>query len=82
MTLIKVQDSSSLSADTYIDVNGEQMFIKSISGTDITVERGKDSTPIKEHVAGAPIKKITAADTALIEIGDDFGFDGTFEEFI
>lgn len=81
-TLIKVQDSSSLSADTYIDVNGEQMFIKSISGTDVTVERGKDNTTIKEHVSGSPIKNITAADTALIEVGDDFGFDGNFEEFI
>ena len=49
---------------------------------DVTVERGKDNTTIKEHVSGSPIKKITAADTALIEVGDDFGFDGTFEEFI
>ncbi len=58
------------------------MYIKSISGANLTVERGKDNTPIKEHVSGAPIKKITAEDTALIEIGDDFGFSGTFEEFI
>ena len=30
------------------------------------------------HVKGADVGKITAADNALIQEGDDFGFDGTF----
>ena len=57
-TLITVQDSSSLSADTYIDVNGEEMFIKSISGSSVTVERGKDNTTIKEHVSGSQLRRL------------------------
>ena len=42
----------------------------------ITVERGKDDTAITSHLKGAPIKLITKEDNQLIEIGDDFGFDG------
>ena len=38
-TLITVQDSSSLSADTYIDVNGKCSL--GISGSSVTVEREK-----------------------------------------
>ena len=47
-----------------------------ISGNDITVKRGQDNTTAAEHVLGAPIFSITAADAELIEVGDDFGFDG------
>ena len=47
-----------------------------ISGTKIKVERGKDATIASAHVSGTKIKLLTAADDALIEIGDDFGFSG------
>ena len=30
------------------------------------------------HLGGTEIHEITAADNALIEVGDDFGFDGSF----
>ena len=50
-------------------------FMK-ISGNDITVKRGQDNTKAAEHVLGAPIFSITAADAEFIEVGDDFGFDG------
>jgi hypothetical protein len=43
----------------------------------LTVERGADNTSPTSHVAGTDIKLITAADNSLIQIGDDFGFDGT-----
>ena len=48
-----------------------------ITDNDLTVERGKDNTTITAHLAGSPIKSITAADNALIEEGDDFGFSGS-----
>ena len=51
-------------------------FIKTINGNKITVNRGQDGTTITSHLRGAPIKLITAADNALVEEGDDFGFSG------
>ena len=74
----EVADASTLTANTYINLDGEQMFLKSISGNNITVRRGEDKTTISTHVAGTEIHEITAADNALIEVGDDFGFDGSF----
>ena len=73
----EVDSVSDLSADTYIDLEGEELFIKSISGNKITVLRGQDDTKITSHVKGSPIKKITAEDNALVQEGDDFGFDGS-----
>ena len=71
-----VEDASVLTAKTYVDLNGEELFIKSISGNKITVERGQDGTTVVSHVKGSPIKVINAADDALIQEGDDFGFSG------
>ena len=75
--VIEVEDASGLTAKTYVDLNGEELFIKSISGNKITVNRGQDNTTVVSHVKGSPIKVINDADDALIEEGDDFGFSGT-----
>ena len=74
--VFSVDDASTLSEKTYIDINGEEMFIETISGNKIKVVRGSDGTSINSHVAGSQIKTITASDNLLIEAGDDFGFDG------
>jgi hypothetical protein len=71
-----IDDASSLNKDTYINIEGEQLYIKSKVGNKITVLRGQDNTSATAHVKGAPIHKIDAADNALVEEGDDFGFDG------
>jgi hypothetical protein len=76
-TSIEVDDASSITNKTYLDLEGEQIFVTRIDGNTITVERGKDGTTITDHLRGAPVKPITAADNALVEFGDDFGFDGT-----
>ena len=73
-----VDSGSSLTESTYVDVDGEEMYIDSISGNKISVKRGQDGTTVKDHVRGAAIKEITAADDALIEMGDDFGFSGEY----
>jgi hypothetical protein len=73
---IAVNNSSLITVNTYIEIDGEELFVKSISGNNITVERGKDGTPISSHLAGAEVKSITSQDNALIEDGDNFGFDG------
>ena len=74
---IEVVDASGLTAKTYIDVGGEEMFIKTISGNKLTVLRGQDNTTAAEHLRGAEIFVIDSADNALIEEGDDFGFSGS-----
>tara|TARA_A200000159_G_scaffold148694_1_gene156633 strand:- start:14 stop:1012 length:999 start_codon:yes stop_codon:yes gene_type:complete len=74
----EVADGSTLTANTYINIEGEQMFLKSISGNNITVRRGEDKTAATIHLGGAEVHEINAADNALIEVGDDFGFDGSF----
>jgi len=74
--LITVNNSSSISTNTYLDIEGEEVYVRLISGNVITVDRGRDGTQISSHLAGAEVKSITSADNLLIEDGDDFGFDG------
>ena len=64
----EVADGSTLTKGTYIDIDGEEMFIKSISGNKITVNRGQDGSTITTHLGGGSIFKIDAADDALIEL--------------
>jgi hypothetical protein len=75
--LITVNDASSISVKTYLDLEGEEIFVKLKSGNVLTVERGKDGTSITSHLAGAEIKSITSTDDSLVEYGDDFGFSGS-----
>jgi hypothetical protein len=75
--LISVENASSITANSYLDIEGEEVYVKSVSGNTLTVERGRDNTTITSHLIGAPIKSITTADNALIEDGDDFGFSGS-----
>jgi hypothetical protein len=75
-TIINVEDASSITNKTYIDIDNEEMFITNINGNALTVERGRDGTTIETHITGAAVKPITTADNALVESGDDFGFSG------
>jgi hypothetical protein len=76
-TLITVDDASTISKGTYLDIEGEEVYVKLKNGNILTVERGKDGTTITSHLKGSPIKSITTQDNALIEEGDDFGFSGS-----
>ena len=62
---------------SYLDIEGEEVFVKSITGNVLTVERGKDNTTVTSHLAGAQVKSITTTDNTLVQDGDDFGFNGT-----
>jgi hypothetical protein len=75
--IIEVNDASSININTYLDLEGEEVYVKAKSGNSITIERGKDGTTITSHLAGSPVKSITSADNLLIEDGDDFGFNGS-----
>ena len=57
-----------------------EMYVESVTGNKITVKRAQDNTTIQNHVKGAQILGINypgTDDNALIQFGDDFGFDGT-----
>ena len=51
------------------------MFIRSITGQNITVYRAYDNTIAAKHEHNTAIGVLSAADNAAIEFGDDFGFD-------
>ncbi len=75
---ISVQDSSEITAKSYITIGNETLYVKSISENKINVTRGAYGTSITNHVSGQEVKLITDQDSALIEVGDNFGFDSTF----
>ena len=81
-TVFEVEDGSTITASSgstsvYIDVGGEELYVKAVDGNKITVKRGQDGTTKLAHIRGTSVKSITSADNALVEEGDDFGFSGT-----
>ena len=75
--LIELNNASSISVNTYLDIEGEEVYVRLKTGNTITVDRGRDGTTVTSHLAGATVKSITTADNALIQDGDDFGFSGS-----
>lgn len=75
--LISVNNATTIATNTYLDIEGEEVFVKSKSGNILTVDRGRDGTSIIPHLAGAQVKSITSSDNLLIPTGDDFGFSGS-----
>lgn len=74
VTEFTVSNSSLLTENSYIRINNENMYIKSINGNIITVTRGQDNTVIQEHQEGDSIDVINSLDDDLIIPGDDFDF--------
>ena len=73
-TLISVSSAASLSTNTYIQINSEVLRIREINGTNLLVQRGQFGSKITEHYSGTAISQVDAQDSALIEVGDEFGF--------
>ena len=76
-TLIDVDNGSALTEGSYIYVDQEEMYIETIADNKIVVRRAQDKTPLQNHVSGTKVFNINATDNAMIELGDDFGFDGS-----
>jgi len=72
--LFKVADPSTITENTYIELDGEELYVLDVLTDSIKVKRGQDKTTPTKHVKGEAIKSITNADDALIQDGDDFGF--------
>jgi len=81
VTKIKVSASTDLTVGGRIIIDGEIMYVEKINGQDVNVIRGYDNTAIEEHDHGATVNVLNAADDALIEFGDDFGFNETSSFF-
>jgi len=78
---INVADGTKITVNKFIDVDGEEMKVTKITSNKLTVERGQDSTIAKAHVRGTGVKGIDYSgreDSNIIELGDDFGFDGSY----
>ncbi len=76
---IVVNDSSNISIGDKFTINLETLKALKIDGDTILVERGTYGTSITNHVSGSELKLITSQDNDLIQLGDDFGFSGSFE---
>jgi hypothetical protein len=74
ITKFEVVNGSTLTPNTYIQINNENMYIKSIEGNSITVLRGQDGTQIQEHQEGDVVNIINFIDDDLIVPGDNFEF--------
>jgi len=75
VTTFKVSSTTDLASNQRIIIDTEIMFIRSISGQNVTVYRAYDNTIAAKHEHGASIGVLSATDNASIEFGDDFGFD-------
>ena len=72
--LFKVADVSAITENTYVELDGEELYVLDVLTDSIKVKRGQDNTTPTKHVKGEAIKSITNADDLLIQDGDDFGF--------
>ena len=80
-TRMDIGATSALAVDMRIVIDKEIMKIKEIvDANTIVVFRGYESVATT-HVTGASIDVLTAADDALVEPDDDFGFNGVLEVF-
>ena len=75
VTTFKVSATTDLAANQRIIIDTEIMFIRSISGQNVTVYRAYDNTIAAKHEHNAAIGVLSTTDNASIEFGDDFGFD-------
>jgi len=75
-SIISVNDATGITKGTYLDIEGEEVYVRLVSQNNLTVDRGSDGTKITSHLTGAEVKSITSEDNLLIEDGDDFGFSG------
>ena len=80
-TKFDVTATSALSVGMRIIIDKEIMKIKEIvDANTITVFRGYQSSAAT-HIEGTTINVLTAADDALVEPDDDFGFNGSLDVF-
>ena len=75
---ITLASASGIAKDNIITVSNESMLVESVDGNEVKVVRGYANTTITNHVSGTGVQLVVEADNALIEPGDEFGFDSEF----
>ena len=78
LDVFDVVSASSIAENTYIIIDEESIYVDKKPDNQVFVKRGADGTTPTAHVAGAGVNLITATTNDMIEVGDDFGFDGSF----
>jgi len=78
VTTIEVSDASSISLYDVLVIDNENFKVNNKDGNTLIVERAYDATTAAKHVSGTNVNVITSADNLLIQMGDNFGFDGSF----
>jgi len=73
-TQFDVADGSTLTAESYIAIKDELMYVRKITGNTILVRRGEDGTTVDSYDRDQSIDLVNSVDDNLIEVGDDFGF--------
>lgn len=76
---IAVSDSTNIEERTFININGETLYVESIDNNILTVIRAVYGTTAELHIAGSDVKNITTIDNNMIVYGDSFGLSGVFE---
>ena len=83
---IALTDATNIAVDQYIYIDSEEMLVTTVNNNSIVVERAQDNTVAASHVKGTSVRVVNPTvasnavaqdDNALIEEGDNFGFDGT-----
>ena len=74
ITQFNVSDATGLVVNSYIQIDSEVMYVKTITGNTLTVSRAQNATQIATHANGTAINVINHYDDDLIPEGDDFGF--------
>lgn len=77
--LISVEDSSNIPENSYIDINGEEIYVDFKQGNTLIVKRAQDKSTALSHISGSSVKLITDDDNKLVKLGDTFGFLDTLE---
>jgi hypothetical protein len=78
---IIVGDATAISSGSRVYLDNELMYVESKDNNKLVVTRGYENTAIEGHVAGTPVNLVTAADDAMIDFGDDFGFNDEYTFF-
>jgi len=79
--ILTVGSVSSFSVGDEMQIGTEVMHVNRIVGSTLHVNRAWYTSTAAAHAAGASILKIDAADHALVDSDDDFGFGEIYSEF-
>jgi hypothetical protein len=77
--IIEVTNSDSITAQTFITINGETLFVDAKNGNVLTVTRSLFDTPSQLHISGSDVLNITTIDNQLIGPKDPFSFITEFD---